>query len=177
MVVVSLMVGTVFSVFAFLIIFLMKALGLPLRPDLPILLRAAGLLLLTLGFSCLAWLFRYRSILETIKSTYISLRKTFLGIPPREISGRAEQLIILGPHRHVRHPMYFSIVVLLFGWGLLLNYTLLLLLAVLTFLWFNLVVIPFEERELRALFGAEYEAYAKSVPGFFPSLKPFRPKQ
>jgi protein-S-isoprenylcysteine O-methyltransferase Ste14 len=39
------------------------------------------------------------------------------------------------------------------------------------FLWFNLVVIRFEEKELKALYREEYETYAKSVPRFFPSLK------
>jgi protein-S-isoprenylcysteine O-methyltransferase Ste14 len=33
------------------------------------------------------------------------------------------------------------------------------------------VVVPFEEKELKALYGQEYEAYVKSVPRFIPSLK------
>ena len=67
--------------------------------------------------------------------------------------------------------MYFAVVVLLLGWWLVLDYTFLLFMAFLFFLWFNLVVIRFEEKELRALYREEYETYAKSVPRFFPSLK------
>ena len=67
--------------------------------------------------------------------------------------------------------MYFAVVVLFLGWWLLLDYTLLLFMALLFLLWFTLVVIRFEEQELRALFGEEYEAYARAVPKFFPSWK------
>ena len=61
--------------------------------------------------------------------------------------------------------------VLLLGWWLVLDYTFLLFTALLFFLWFNIVVIRFEEKELKALYREEYETYAKSVPRFFPSLK------
>jgi protein-S-isoprenylcysteine O-methyltransferase Ste14 len=67
--------------------------------------------------------------------------------------------------------MYFAVVVMVLGWWLVLDYTFLLLLAGLLTLWFNLVVIRFEERELRAIFAQQYEAYAKSVPKFIPSLR------
>ena len=61
--------------------------------------------------------------------------------------------------------------VIVVGWWLLLDRTLVLFMAFLFFLWFNFVVIRFEERELRALFGEQYEAYAKAVPRFIPSLR------
>jgi len=53
---------------------------------------------------------------------------------------------------------------------LILDHTFLLFMAFLLFLWFNLVIY-FEEKELKALYKGEYEAYASSVPRFFPSLK------
>ena len=67
--------------------------------------------------------------------------------------------------------MYFAVVVLLLGWWLTLDFTFLLFMAFFFFLWFNLVVIRFEEKELRSLYGDEYEAYAQAVPRFFPSWK------
>jgi len=67
--------------------------------------------------------------------------------------------------------MYFTVVVFLLGWWLLLDYTFLLVMAFLFFLWFNGIVIRLEEKELRALYKKEHETYAKSVPRFFPSLK------
>ena len=80
-------------------------------------------------------------------------------------------MILQGPQRYVRHPLYFAVVVLLLGWCLVLDYTVLLLIAFFFFLWFNLVVIRFEEKELRTLYREQYETYDKSVPRFFPSLK------
>ncbi len=44
-------------------------------------------------------------------------------------------------------------------------------------LWFRVVVIRFEEQELRALFGDEYESYAKAVPMLLPSLRARWPRQ
>ena len=41
-------------------------------------------------------------------------------------------------------------------------------------LWFELIVMPFEEKEMRALFGQDYVTYAKMVPGFIPSAKVVR---
>jgi len=57
------------------------------------------------------------------------------------------------------------------GWGLLLDYTFLLLSAIFMFLWFNFVVAPFEERELIAMFGEEYEQYSNEVPRMIPFTK------
>jgi protein-S-isoprenylcysteine O-methyltransferase Ste14 len=44
--------------------------------------------------------------------------------------------------------------------------------ALLFFLWFTVVVIRFEEQEIRLLFGKEYEVYARKVPMIIPSLRP-----
>ena len=73
--------------------------------------------------------------------------------------------------------MYFAVVAMLLGWWLLLDYTVLLFVALFFLLWFTLVVIRFEERELKALFGEPYEAYARAVPKIFPSLKPSWPAE
>jgi protein-S-isoprenylcysteine O-methyltransferase Ste14 len=67
--------------------------------------------------------------------------------------------------------LYFAVVIILLGWWLVLDYTFLLFMATFFFLWFNLVVIRFEERELKALYPEEYETYANTVPRFFPSLR------
>ena len=53
----------------------------------------------------------------------------------------------------------------------LLDYTLILCMVLLFFLWFNLVVIRFEEWELLALYPEQYAAYVRAVPRFLPSLK------
>ena len=85
--------------------------------------------------------------------------------------GRTESLVVQGPYKHVRHPLYLGVVSLIAGWSLLLDYTFLLLSAIFMFLWFNFVVAPFEERELKAMFGEDYEQYSKEVPKMIPFTK------
>ena len=65
----------------------------------------------------------------------------------------------------------YGVVVLLLGWWLLLDYTFLLLSTVLSLLWVNFVVAPFEEKELKAIFGEQYEQYTKEVPRMIPFTK------
>ncbi len=145
--------------------------GIPIRLHIPAGMRIAGLGVLSLGFAFMVWLYRYRSPIEVLTSTYVTMRKAIMRMPMEETSSRKESLILQGPQRHVRHPLYFAVIVLLLGWWLLLDYTILLFITVFFFLWFTLVVIRFEEKELKALFGEEYEAYARAVPMIFPSLK------
>jgi len=171
LIVVPLIISLLGSAFGVLGYFMGEALGMPSRLHPPALLRASGGIVVAFGFIVLGWLFRYRKPVEILLSTYVTMQKAIRRRPLQDTSSRAEPLILQGPQRHVRHPLYFAVVVLLLGWWLVLNYTFLLFMALFFFLWFNIVVIRFEEHELRALFGEGYEAYAKLVPRFFPSLK------
>jgi hypothetical protein len=169
--VVPLVIGSLAAAFALLGYLLGLALGIPARLGLPPAVRVVGIAVLGLGFTFLVWVFRYRRPGEVLVSTYVSMRKAVRGTSPAEQSSRTEPLIIEGPQRCVRNPMYLADVVMFLGWWLALDYTFLLFLTLFFFLWFNLVVIPFEERELKALYGNDYDRYARAVPRFFPSLK------
>jgi protein-S-isoprenylcysteine O-methyltransferase Ste14 len=147
------------------------ALGIPLRFRLPGALRAVGLAILAFGLGVYIWLWRHRSPVDILVSTYVSWTKLLKGVPREDPAERSEPLVVTGPHRYVRHPLYAAAMVLVVGWWLLLDYTFLLLLAAFMFLWFDFVVAPFEERELAALFGPEYDAYAKRTPRFVPFLR------
>jgi len=92
--------------------FLGIAVGLPTRCSMPPLLRGFGVVVLGLGFLFLGWLFRYRKPGEVITSTYVSMRNAVKGPRTDETCSRTEPLVLLGPQRHVRHPMYFAVVVL-----------------------------------------------------------------
>jgi protein-S-isoprenylcysteine O-methyltransferase Ste14 len=166
--VVVILLNTIFGVVGY---FIGEALGIPNRLALPVIVRIFGAVVLAFGFIGMGWLFRYRKPVEVLISTYETMQKAFRRKPPTNTSPRTEPLIVQGPQRYVRHPMYFAVVVLLFGWWLVLDYTFIVFMAFFAFLWFNLVVIRFEEYELRALFGKEYEIYAKRVPKFVPTLK------
>ena len=162
------LLGTVFGVLGY---FMGEALGVPSRLHPPAVLRASGGIVVAFGFIVLGWLLRYRKPVEILVSTYVTMRKAIRRTRPDDASARTEPLVLQGPQRHVRHPLYFAVVVLFLGWWLVLDYTFLLFMAFLFFLWFNVVVIRFEEKELKALYREEYETYTKSVPRFFPSLK------
>jgi len=75
---------------------------------------------------------------------------------------------VAGPYRHVRHPLYSGVVLLTFGIALAVDRTAALLGAFLLFLWFALVLAPFEERELRLLFGEAYAEYMRRTPRLIP---------
>lgn len=158
----------IFCSLGYLIIIL---LDIPGRLGIPAVIRGMGIFLIALGFFFLGWMFRYRRISDYFYSTYLSILKRFTRIPLDDSSARVEPLILQGPQKHVRHPTYFSVVVMILGLWMVLDYTFLLCTAFLIFFWFYFVIIYYEEKELKALFKEEYEAYTGCVPKIIPSLK------
>jgi protein-S-isoprenylcysteine O-methyltransferase Ste14 len=143
--------------------------GITQQFGFPPAVRFLGAILLLSGFVLFIWLFKYRRPMDILTSTFVTFTKVgkeraYLG----ERSGRTESLVVKGPYRYVRHPLYFDVLVLLLGWWLLLDYSFLLISDLLLLPWFNFVVASFEEKELRAIFGADYEEYAKRVPKIIP---------
>jgi protein-S-isoprenylcysteine O-methyltransferase Ste14 len=144
-------------------------LRIPEEFGLPLSVRFIGLLLLLSGFVLLGWLFRYRRPVDILASTYVTFSKAAgRRASLEEQAPRTEPLVVKGPYRYVRHPLYSDVVLLLLGWWLLFDYTFLLISALLLLLWFSCVVTQFEERELKALFGNDYEEYARRVPRIIP---------
>jgi len=145
--------------------------GMPFSLSLPISVRCFGLLLIGSGLVFFRWLFRYRKPIEVVLSTYATVLKATRRARLEERTGRTEPLIIEGPYKHVRHPLYFGVVLLVLGWWLLLDLSFLFISGVLLLLWFNFVVAAFEEKELRAIFGQEYAKYSRNVPKLIPFIK------
>ena len=147
------------------------AFRIPPKLNFPLFIRSIGALTLLSGALFFRWLFNFRRPVDILISTYVSFSKARRKVDLQERSGRTEPLVVRGPYRHVRHPLYSGVLLLLIGWWLLLDYSFLLLSTILLLLWFNYVVAPFEEKELRAIFGEEYEKYAKEVPRIIPFVK------
>lgn len=164
-------IGCVAGVFGALGHGVASAAGLPVRLELPLAVRGIGAAVLAFGFLFMAWLFKYRKPVDVLVSTYVTMRWAVRQHRPDPAAARTEPLVLQGPQRHVRHPMYFAVVVMVLGGWLVLDYTLILFMAIFFCIGFNAVVIPFEEKELRVLYGEAYEAYVRSVPRFFPSVK------
>ena len=127
-----------------------------IRPDLrgP---GAAGWLLIVFGaalyFMCAFWGFAVRG-----KGTPLPLD------PPKK-------LVVDGPYRVVRNPMYWAVFSVMLGEAAVFHSRWLAEWAVGFFLGASLFVLLFEEPALRRKFGEEYEAYCHNVPRWLPRVR------
>ncbi len=82
-----------------------------------------------------------------------------------------QRLVLEGPYRYVRNPLYDTDFVLILGAALLTSNWFLVLLAALYAAQLALQ-LPLEERELRDRFGRPYRRYCEVVPRFVPRPRP-----
>ena len=103
----------------------------------------------------------------TVITGFVRFATEGVGIPvPTEPTSR--QLTIGGPYRYVRNPLYLAIVLAITGQALLISRPVLLAYAAVMLAAFVAFVRWFEEPTLARRFGAEYEAYRRLVPGWWP---------
>jgi protein-S-isoprenylcysteine O-methyltransferase Ste14 len=82
-------------------------------------------------------------------------------------------LVVVGPYRYVRNPMYLAVLTIVLGQALLswsrgaLLYAGILLLAVVLF------VRGYEEPTLELEYGDEYREYRRNVRGWIPRVRPW----
>lgn len=93
--------------------------------------------------------------------------KTLAGLPELSPEAHAGPLLTEGIYGVIRHPRYVEAALGALAWAMLVNYASVYALTAL-FLVLLLPIVLFEERELRARFGARYVAYAQRVPRFVP---------
>jgi protein-S-isoprenylcysteine O-methyltransferase Ste14 len=86
-----------------------------------------------------------------------------------------ERLVVGGLYRYVRNPMYLAVVATIVGQALALGQPTLLLYAAAVGVAMVAFVHGYEEPTLRAQFGAQYEAYRRAVPAWWPRRRPWRP--
>jgi protein-S-isoprenylcysteine O-methyltransferase Ste14 len=83
-----------------------------------------------------------------------------------------EQLVVTGLYRYVRNPMYLAVTSIIVGQALVLDRPVLLVYAG----FFLVVVVAFvklyEEPTLTDRYGAAYEEYCATVPGWLPRRRP-----
>jgi protein-S-isoprenylcysteine O-methyltransferase Ste14 len=72
-------------------------------------------------------------------------------------------LIIRGPFRFTRNPMYLGLLIVLLGVPLSSGYWLQWLAAIVFFLIINTFYVPFEEAKMERQFGDEYRDYKQQV--------------
>lgn len=88
-----------------------------------------------------------------------------------------ERLVVGGLYRHVRNPMYLAVLGTIVGQALLLSQPRLLVYAVVILTAFVSFVHWYEEPTLMRQFGAEYDAYRRAVPGWWPRWLPWTPER
>jgi protein-S-isoprenylcysteine O-methyltransferase Ste14 len=114
-----------------------------------------GWLLLGLGLFLLLW---------CVRVFFVSGRGTLAPWdPPKE-------LVVVGPYRFVRNPMYIAALTLLVGWCVAAGSFWLALYTAAVAVVFHLRVIYYEEPTLLRLFGDKWTAYSASVPRWLPRL-------
>lgn len=87
------------------------------------------------------------------------------------------RLVVHGPYRYVRNPMYLGVLALILGQALLFASLPLLAYAAFIALAFHLFVTFYEEPTLRQTYGTAYDAFTAAVPRWLPRRTPWRSPQ
>lgn len=84
--------------------------------------------------------------------------------PPKE-------LVVTGPYRYVRNPIYVGAASIFLGHFLWFGYWALLLYAAFAFLGVHFFIVLYEEPALKKRFGTAYEEYLRKVPRWLPKVR------
>jgi protein-S-isoprenylcysteine O-methyltransferase Ste14 len=85
-----------------------------------------------------------------------------------------DHLVVTGLYRHMRNPMYVSVLAVICGQGLLFGHWGLIIYGVVFWLASHVFVLVYEEPTLRRAFGTEYETFRANVPRWIPRLRPWQ---
>jgi len=84
--------------------------------------------------------------------------------PPKE-------LVITGPYRYVRNPIYVGVLLIFLGHFLWFGYWALLIYTVSALIGVHFFVSLYEEPTLKRKFGTTYEEYLRRVPRWIPKVR------
>jgi protein-S-isoprenylcysteine O-methyltransferase Ste14 len=82
-------------------------------------------------------------------------------------------LVVVGPYRYVRNPMYEAVIAIILGQALLCASVATVVYAIIVFAAVLLFVIFYEEPALQRQFGNEYREYRRHVRRWIPRLRPW----
>lgn len=158
---------------AFIVALMAEMFGIPLllyilSPFLPALFPDR-----TLRLSAYSWLGGSGEMLVstvgTVLGAWLTLAGMLLVIAGWRRIHRVQGLETGGIYRTIRHPQYSGLFLILTGW--LIHWPTLLTLPMYPVMIFVYAWLARkEERDMRAAFGAQYEAYRAATPAFFPRL-------
>lgn len=122
---------------------------------LPLWVRFFGVIVATLCIPAIRWMFV--SIGNNISETVLTKRN--------------HHLVMNGPYRWIRHPLYALTILELFALALIASNWFLFIIPCIAIIVFWLFVIPREEANLIKLFGKRYEDYRQHTGALFPLIK------
>jgi len=145
------------AIFAFLALPGFVAFAVPLasvgRAHIFSLRHPAGVIPLSLGTLLLLW---------CVREFYVAGRGTLAPWSP------PKHLVVSGPYRFCRNPMYVGVVLILFGWAALYGSRFLLLYAAAVLVAFHLRVLLVEEPCAARRFGDDWNSYRRRTPRWLP---------
>jgi len=95
---------------------------------------------------------------------------TFIGQGTPAPFDPPKKLVVKGPFRYVRNPIYVFVALTLTGEAILFETTIILLYAALVVAIFHFWVVLYEEPTLKRKFGESYERYCEQVSRWLPGL-------
>ena len=152
----------------------------------PVSLAGIGLQLVAFA---LVWMFQrplpragtplgVREVILDLVAPALSIASTWIGLAAVRTLGEqwslaarlieGHQLVVRGPYRLVRHPIYTGMLGKLLAANFAFGHWLGLVSAGSVFLVGTMIRIHSEEKLLRGQFGADYDAYARVVPALLP---------
>jgi protein-S-isoprenylcysteine O-methyltransferase Ste14 len=84
-----------------------------------------------------------------------------------------DRLIVTGPYRFVRNPMYVGVVAIILGQALLLGDIRLVVYGAIVWLAFHAFIVGYEEPVLQRSYRAQFNAYCAQVRRWLPRLTPY----
>lgn len=110
-----------------------------------------GLLLIPVGFLLIIW------------ANYTLLHIGKIGLRNREPMQRPSNLVLVGPYRFTRNPIYFGCLLVLLGLVIVWSSVVTAILTILVYIIFRNVFIKKEEMILEEEFGEEYRNFKNRV--------------
>ncbi len=101
-------------------------------------------------------------------------RFTLQGLGTPAPAAPPEKLVVTGPYRYVRNPMYVAVLAVILGQALLCGDWRLIVYGAAVWLAFHGFTAGYEEPHLEKTFGEQYRAFRAGVPRWIPRLTPWR---
>jgi len=123
----------------------------PVDPFIPFPYNLCGLLVSVLGFALSIW------------ANYGLLYIGKIGLKAREPFHTPSTLVVEGPYRFSRNPIYLGAIMMILGLAILLSSLTLFIITIALFILFRVWFIRWEEKKLEEAFGQDYLEFKRRV--------------